>query len=88
MPIVDAVGRLLHEGAEVLFRRHTAERQRVTTMGGKVLFLFDFCDTVPPEIEVETRVGIITERARRVGNCWKFDGLLLNGGTPVPRFSE
>lgn len=88
MPIVDAVGRLLHGGAEVVFRRHTAERLRVTTMGGRVIFLFDYCDTTAPQIEVETRVGIVTETAARVGNCWKFEGLLVNGGTPVPRFNK
>lgn len=86
--IVDAVGRPIEAGAEVLFRRVTAERQRVVTTGGAVLFLFDYEDQVPPEIEVETRAGILSQRAREVGNCWKFDGLLVNLGRPVPRIVE
>lgn len=87
-PIVDAVGRLIAEGSEVCFRRVTAERERVTSTGGRVIFLFDYEDQVPPEIEVETRVGIITQRARLAGDCWKFDGLVLNFGRAVPQLRE
>lgn len=86
--IVDAVGHLISEGAEVLFRRVTAERERVTSTGGRVIFLFDYEDQVPPEIEVETRVGILTQRAKLVGDCWKFDGLVLNFGRPVPQLTD
>lgn len=88
MAIVDGVGRPIFAGSEVTFRRLVAERPRVTTEGGRVLFLFDFCDEHPPEIEVETRVGIVTEKSRNVGGCWKFDGLLVNLARVVPRFTE
>lgn len=86
--IVDAVGHLISNGAEVLFRRVTAERERVTSTGGRVIFLFDYEDQRPPEIEVETRVGILTQRAKLVGDCWKFDGIVLNFDRPVPRFTH
>lgn len=76
LPIVDAVGRPLDPCSTVRFRRTRQVKQRPDEPR-PLVHLFDFADTAPPEIEVYGDVGIVTVASALVGNCWKFESLLV-----------
>lgn len=76
IPVVDAAGRVLSQGAAVITRRGR--------MAGSVIHLFGFADFHRPECEVafpsETGSVIYTFDSRLTGGCWRFDSLLVAEG--------
>jgi hypothetical protein len=87
VPVVDGVGRPIAQGARVRARRYPAEHRRQEEkfgepliLEGTVIFLFEFGDYHPPEIEwrcedPELELPILTSRSHLVGGCWKFETL-------------